>query len=93
MVVMGDAISITNSQNPELTRRFVHGLQRAGVTVAKQHNVTLNFAVSVTAPPTASNVVSGQYRGFEWMSGGRLEVGQRSPRHPLGRAEDERHAG
>jgi len=76
MVVMGAATSITDSQTPELTRRFVNGLQRAGVTIADQGNVTLNIAVSVTAPPTASNVVSGQYRGFEWVSGGRAEGGQ-----------------
>src|SRR5215471_12442015 len=70
MVVMGADISIASSTTPELTRRFVDGLRQAGVTVADEGNVTLNITVSVTAPSTTSNIVSGRYRGFEWVKGG-----------------------
>jgi hypothetical protein len=81
MVVMGGVTSIANTTAPELTRRFVDGLRRAGtnIAMADEGNVTLNIAVSVTAPPNASNVISGSYQGFEWVSGGRIEVGQRLP--------------
>jgi hypothetical protein len=78
MVVSG-ATSIANSPNPELTRRFVEGLQRAGVTVAEEGgNVTLNIAVSVTGPP-GSSVKSGQYEGFGWVSGEPIAAGQTVP--------------
>lgn len=79
MVVMG-ATSIANSPNPELTRRFVSGLQQAGVRVSDDDgNVTLNIAVSVAAPPTDSKIVSGQYEGFSWVSGEPLAAGQTVP--------------
>jgi hypothetical protein len=78
MVVMG-ATSVANSATPGLTRRFVEGLQRAGITVAEDGgNVTLNIAVAVTAP-RGSNVQSGQYEGFNWVSGEPLDPGQRVP--------------
>ena len=77
MVVIGTAVSTTTSS--DLTRRFADGLRRAGVSIADEGNVTLNIGVSVTAPPTASNVTSGQFHGFEWISSGRVEVGQRIP--------------
>ena len=77
MVVMGTAVSTTTTS--DLTRRFSDGLRHAGVSIADEGNVTLNIAVSVTAPPTASNVTSGQFHGFEWISSGRVEVGQRMP--------------
>ncbi len=78
MVVSG-ATSVANSANPELTKRFVEGLQRAGVTVADEGgNVTLNIAVSVTAP-RGSDVKSGQYEGFDWVSGEPLAAGQHVP--------------
>jgi hypothetical protein len=78
MVVMG-ATSMGNSPNPELTRRFVEGLQQAGVIVGDEGNVTLNIAVSVTAPHNGSNVVTGQYEGFDWVSGEPVAAGQRIP--------------
>jgi hypothetical protein len=77
MVVMGTAVSATT--NSDLARRFADGLRHAGVSIADEGNVTLNIVVSVTAPPTASNVTSGQFHGFEWISSGRVEVGQRIP--------------
>ncbi len=78
MVVSG-ATSVANSANPELTRRFVQGLQRAGITVAEEDgNVTLNIAVSVTAP-RGSSVKSGQYEGFDWVSGEPIAGGQMVP--------------
>lgn len=78
MIVMGTS-SIGDTANPQLTRRFVDGLQKAGVTVADQGNVTLSIAVSVTAPGTGSNVVSGQYKGFDWMSGEPVAPAQTIP--------------
>ena len=77
-MVVTAATSVANSANPELTRRFVSGLQQAGVTVGNKGNVTLNIAVSVNAP-AGSTIISGQYQGFEWVSGEPLAIGQTVP--------------
>jgi len=81
MVVMS-ARSMNDSPSREVTRRFVEGLQEAGVAVGDYGNVTLNLATSVTAPRNGSNVVSGRYEGFNWVSGDPVAAGQRIPGLP-----------
>lgn len=81
MVVMS-ARSMSDSPGGEMTRRFMEGLQEAGVTVGDEGNVTLNLATSVTAPLNGSNVVSGRYEGFNWVSGDPMAAARRIPGLP-----------
>ncbi|MEJ0017945.1 MAG: hypothetical protein WDN25_15540 [Acetobacteraceae bacterium] len=68
-LTVGTARNISDTANPELTRRFAEGLRKAGLTLAEQASTTLAIAVSVTAAAGSRGVTSGTYKGFEWMSG------------------------
>jgi hypothetical protein len=67
-LILGASKRISDTANPELTRRFVDGLRDAGLTISEQPNATLSIAVSVV-PGKSSRVRGGAYQGFEWMSG------------------------
>lgn len=69
-LTLGAARTIADSPNPGLVRRFVAGLQQAGITVVEEGAAaTLSIAVSVTAPAGSPGLTSGFYKGFEWTSG------------------------
>jgi hypothetical protein len=61
--------SVDDSANPVLAQRFVDGLQRAGVAVSPQGNMTLSLTVSLVPSASASSAVGGTYKGFDWVSG------------------------
>jgi hypothetical protein len=68
---------VDDSVNPTLTRRFVEGLRRAGVTMSQQGNMTLNMAVAIASEASApAGPISGTYRGFDWVSGEQAPQGQ-----------------
>jgi hypothetical protein len=76
-LTVGSARGLADTPNPELSRRFVEGLQKAGVDVTAQGNTTLSIAVSVLAPVSSeAGVATGTYKGLDWTSGLTVTPGQ-----------------